>query len=115
MVLVDGRLAMAVVPASLRVDLSRLRQHLSAGTVELAREQEFRDRFADCETGSMPPFGHLYDMDVFAEELLAEDKEIAFNAGTLRELVRLSFADYRRLAKPVLLPLAANYDRTHAA
>ena len=33
MIMVDGRLAMAVVPASLRVDLHRVRKYLGAGTV----------------------------------------------------------------------------------
>jgi Ala-tRNA(Pro) deacylase len=48
-------------------------------------------------------------MDVFADENLADDKEIAFNAGTHRELVRMSFADFERLANPVLIPLAAHH------
>ncbi len=115
MVMVDGRLAMAVVPASLRVDLYRLKKYLGAGVVELAGEEEFRDRFADCETGSMPPFGNLYGMDVFADQTLTEDKEIAFNAGSHRELVRMRFADFRDLVKPAIIPLAAGRSSAHAA
>ena len=71
MVMVDGRLAMAVVPASFRVDLYRLKKYLGADSVELASEYEFRGRFPDCETGSMPPFGNLYGMDVFVDQSLA--------------------------------------------
>jgi Ala-tRNA(Pro) deacylase len=115
MVLIDGRLAMAVVPASCRVDLRSLRKYLGADTVELATEQEFRGRFPDCETGSMPPFGNLYGMDVFADENLLDDKEIAFNAGTHRELVRMKFDDFERLANPMIIPLAAKQARVHAA
>jgi len=115
MVMVDGKLAMAVVPASFRVDLHRLKRYLGAEAVELASEPEFRHRFPDCETGSMPPFGNLYGMDVFADETLAEDKEIAFNAGTHRELVRMSFDDFQRLAKPTLIALAARSVGVHAA
>ncbi|HTR24234.1 MAG TPA: YbaK/EbsC family protein [Terriglobales bacterium] len=107
MVMVDGRLAMAVVPASVRVDLHKLKKYLGVESVELATEQEFRDRFPDCETGSMPPFGNLYGMDVFADESLAEDKEISFNAGSHRELVRMRFDDFERLAKPMLVQIAA--------
>ena len=107
MVMVDGRLAMAVVPASVRVDLHKLKKYLGADTVELATEQEFRDRFPDCETGSMPPFCNLYGMDVFADDSLAEDKEISFNAGTHRELVRMRFDDFERLAKPMVIQIAA--------
>ena len=115
MVMVDGRLAMAVVPASYRVDLFKLKRYLGAATVELASESEFRDRFPDCETGAMPPFGNLYGMDVFADESLALDKEIVFNAGSHRELVRMSFADFRDLVRPAILALAAGKAGTQAA
>jgi Ala-tRNA(Pro) deacylase len=115
MVMVDGRLAMAVVPASYRVDLFKLKKYLAAETVELAGETEFRDRFPDCETGAMPPFGNLYGMDVFADEALAQDKEIAFNAGSHRELVRMAFADFRNLVKPALISLVTTRAGAYAA
>jgi Ala-tRNA(Pro) deacylase len=64
-VMVDGRLAMPVVPGSVRVDLNRLKKYLAPDSAELANEYELRDRFPDCETGSMPPFGNLYGMCIF--------------------------------------------------
>jgi Ala-tRNA(Pro) deacylase len=115
MVMVDGRLAMAVVPASFRVDLYRLTKYLGADQVELASELEFRGRFPDCETGSMPPFGNLYGMDVFVDETLVEDEEVAFNAGSHRELVRMKSADFFDLVRPAILALAATKVHTHAA
>jgi Ala-tRNA(Pro) deacylase len=51
----------------------------------------------------MPPFGNLYDMDTFVEENLTEDKEIAFNAGTHTELLRMAYADFERLVRPRIL------------
>ena len=90
---IDGTLAMVVVPASRKVDLAMLKAATGAKIVDLASERAFRDRFPDCETGAMPPFGHLYGMRVFADESLVEDKEIAFNAGTHRQLVRMAWED----------------------
>ena len=87
MLRVDDRLAMAVVPASHQVNLESLKDAANANMVELANEQEFKGMFPDCETGAMPPFGNLYDMNVFVSEALAEDEAIAFNAGTHTELV----------------------------
>ena len=101
----DGRLAMAVVPASGQVDPGLLKAAAGAKTAELASEQEFKDSFPDCETGAMPPFGNLYGMAVFADESLSRDKEIAFNAGSHRELVRLAWDDMERLVKPRLAKL----------
>jgi len=103
---IDGELAMAVVPASRNVDLNLLRSAAKAWAVELASELEFKSRFADCETGAMPPFGNLYNMRVIADENLGRDKEIAFNAGTHRELVRLAWGDFERLVKPQIAKIA---------
>lgn len=102
MVKVDGDLAMAVVPASYRVDLDALAEVAGGASVELAREPDFEARFPDAELGAMPPFGNLYDMDVYVSETLAEDDEIAFNAGSHSELIRMDTGDFRRLAEPTV-------------
>jgi Ala-tRNA(Pro) deacylase len=102
----DGRLVMAVLPASVHVDLRLLKEQTDAKSAELASEDEFKDRFPECETGAMPPFGNLYGIDVFADESLAKDKETAFNAGSHRELIRLAWEDFEKLAKPKLMSFA---------
>ncbi len=107
MVKIDGEMAMIVLPASLRVDLYLLMDAFDAERVELATEEEFKDLFPQCELGAMPPFGNLYGMDVFAAEELAEDTEIAFNAGSHTELVKLAYYDFARLVQPRLLELSA--------
>jgi len=103
----DGQLTMAVLPASFRVDVGLLKKATNAKHVELASETEFRDRFPECETGAMPPFGNLYGIDVIADESLAKDKEIAFNACSHRELIRLAWEDFEKLAKPKVARFAA--------
>lgn len=104
---IDGALAMAVVAASQHVDLASLKAATGASTVELATEEEFRTQFPDCELGAMPPFGNLYAMSVFADESLLRDKEIAFNAGSHRELVRIAWDDFERLVQPKVMRVAA--------
>jgi Ala-tRNA(Pro) deacylase len=103
---IDGTLAMAVIPASLHVDLDRLRTITGAKEVALATEREFKDAFPDCETGAMPPFGNLYDMAVYADASLAENEEITFSAGTHRELVRMNWVDLMRFVNPSIHQLS---------
>ena len=103
---IDGRMAMAVLPASQKANLKLLRETLPAANVELASESEFRDRFPGCDPGAMPPFGNLYGMDVYVAAGLAEDEEIAFNAGSFTELVRMSYRDFERLVQPKVLSFA---------
>ncbi len=103
----DGKLAMAVIPAKFHVDLALLKMAANAKTVALASEDEFKDRFPQCETGAMPPFGNLFSLDVFADDSLERDKEIAFNAGTHRELIRMAWEDFKRLVEPKVIRFAA--------
>ena len=100
MVKIDGKMAMAVLPASYRVDFDLLKGAAGASSVRLASEAEFENMFPDCEVGAMPPFGNLYGIDVFVAQSLAEDEEIAFNAGSHNELIKLSYKDFERLVKP---------------
>lgn len=106
MVNIDGRMAMAVLPASHQVDFELLKAATGAGKVELATEQDFRGAFPGCELGAMPPFGNLYDMQVIVSETLAKDEEIAFNAGSHTELIRLAYGDFRRLVEPKVVKLS---------
>ena len=105
----DGRLAMAVLPAKYLVDVGALRHGARVNEAVLAPEDEFQSRFPECETGAMPPFGNLYGMRVFADASLELDKEIAFNAGTHRELVRMAWEDFKRLVKPEIIRFAAGH------
>ena len=106
MVKLDGELAMAVLPAPDHVSVSRLKEITGAGVVEVAEERDFADRFPGCELGAMPPFGNLWGMNVFVDQRLREDEEIAFNAGTHTELLRLPYSDFERLVNPVVAELS---------
>lgn len=97
---IDGKMAMAVLPASYKVSFDHLRDALGVKDVRLAYEQEFMDKFPDCEVGAMPPFGNIYGMDVYVAEVLSEDEEIAFNACTHTELIKMKFKDSEKLVRP---------------
>ena len=100
MVKLDGKMAMAVLPASHQVDFEHLKKASGVQDAVLATEKEFKDLFPDCDIGAMPPFGNLYGMEVFVSRVLAEDKEIAFNAGSHYELIRVAYKDFERLVNP---------------
>ncbi len=99
----DGELAMAVLPANRRVVLQDLRDLTGSDRVRFASEEAFKSRFPDCEVGAMPPFGNLYDMEVYAAESLSQSREIAFNAGSHEEVIKLAYADFERLANPKVM------------
>ncbi len=97
---VDGQIWMAVVPATERVDLRRMQACLGAKKVRLASEAEFAPLFSDCDIGAMPIFGSLYDIPVLVSHELTEEAEIAFTAGTHRQIVRIKMSDYLEVEQP---------------
>ena len=106
MLKVDDKLAMLVMPAAYRADLTRLSRALGGPVVELAEESEFKDAFPDCEVGAMPPFGHLYGMPVYVDSRLTGQADIMFNAGSHTDAVRMPYEEFERLAQPEMLWLA---------
>ena len=96
----DGTFAMAVLPASHRLDLAEIKQQSKAKSVEIAHEYEFKDKFPHCDLGAMPPVGELYDMDVYLADSLADQEWLAFNAGTHTELIQVKAKDFLKWAHP---------------
>jgi len=107
MVKIDGKMAMAVLAAPKRLDLELLRRTAGAKKVSLADEKEFAGAFPDCEPGAMPPFGNLYGLDVYVDESLREDEQIAFNAGSHSELIQMDYREFERLVQPVAANISA--------
>jgi Ala-tRNA(Pro) deacylase len=96
----DKQMAMAVLPANRKIVLQDLREVTGCDQVKFASEEEFKEKFPECETGAMPPFGNLYGMEVYVAESLTRNDEIVFNAGTHTEVIRMKFHDFERLVKP---------------
>ncbi len=99
----EGNHIMCVLPASYKVNFEQLKENLGSDDITLATEAEFKYIFPDCEVGAMPPFGNLYDMDVYVAEILAQNDEIAFNAGSHTEIIKMNYKDFQRLVNPQVL------------
>ncbi len=103
MIKVDGVMVMAVLPATHRVNFSRLKKTLAAQAIRLASETEFKDLFPECEVGAMPPLGNIYGLTVYAATSLTKEDQIVFCGGTHRELIQIAYRDFERLANPTVL------------
>jgi Ala-tRNA(Pro) deacylase len=92
--------ALAVLPATHRIDLDRVRQALGEDSVEMASEQEMEQVFADCERGAMPPFGSLYRVRTVVDEALTADDRIVFDGQNHEEAIRMRYRDFAALEHP---------------
>ena len=105
MVKAGGAQLMAVLPADHRVDLEKL-DKLTGKRTALASEADFKQLFPDCAVGTMPPFGHLYGVETYVDRSLTENNTIVFEAGTHSDAVKISYADFARLAQAKVADLA---------
>lgn len=101
----DDHYWMAVIRGDHRISERLLKKALDVKHVRLAHEEDLEKLFPDCEVGAMPPFGNLYALPVVVDQALAEDDEIVFNACTHTESIRMKFADFGRLVKPLVAEL----------
>ncbi len=103
---IDGKPALVVLPATMKLSVEEFREELGQSNVSLASEREFADLFPDSEIGAMAPFGNLYMLPVYVDKALSEDREIVFNAGTHVDTIRMQYADFERLVRPRIVKAA---------
>jgi Ala-tRNA(Pro) deacylase len=96
---------MIVLPANERIEFDALKKILRENSVTLVPEEAFLTLFPDCEIGAMPPFGNLYNIQVYVDKTLSKNKEIAFNAGNHSELIKMNYQDFEKLVKPILITM----------
>ncbi len=96
----DDTYWMAVLPASRKIDMNKLKTLLNAKTLSFATEQEMKVLFPEAEIGAVPPFGNLYGTNVCIDTTLSKDENITFNAGTHYAAIRLKYRDFERLLRP---------------
>jgi Ala-tRNA(Pro) deacylase len=100
---------LAVLPATLRIDLPRLSEVLGGGPVALATEDEMEQAFPDCERGALPPFGRLYGMKTVVDARLGAWSEIVCVGNTRHEGIRLRFQDFKAVESPLCALFATDH------
>src|SRR5690606_14809427 len=87
------RWVLAVIPASHRLDLRKLRELLGAGgDLRLATEEEMAEHFTRFEVGAVPPIGAIVSAEVVDTRLLDQER-VLFFAGDHRHSVEVGVRD----------------------
>ena len=98
----DSQFVLAVLPATEKISFPALGEAVGSRHLRLATEYEFQQLFPDSDVGAMSPFGNLYELPVYAEQSLAEQEEIVFNAGTHEDAIQMRFHDFAETVRPRL-------------
>ena len=96
-----GGYRMAVIPATHRLDLHRMREVLGAtGHLRLATEAELERDFPMFDVGAMPPLGPMMPMPEVVDVHLLYHETILCAGGDHRHALRLDPRDLVRLCEP---------------
>jgi len=106
---IDGRLYMALLPASEKIDLHALKDETRAHHLNIASERELKEVFPDCDLGAIPAFGNFYDFKVIISDHLLKSEKIYFNAGTYTDAIMCRTDEFIKMVHPVI----ANFSEKH--
>src|SRR5687767_725498 len=92
---------MAVLPASDRLDVARLRTLLEGvGHLRLATEDEMRSDFGMFEVGAVPPFGPMLKAPEIIDRRLLDHDRILCSGGDHRHSLLVDPKEIVRVAQP---------------
>jgi Ala-tRNA(Pro) deacylase len=100
-----GGEVLAVVPATERVDIHKLRDATNDNHARLATEQEMKEEHAEFELGAVPPLGELFGAPVLLDQRLEKADEVVFAGGTHKDSVKVSGEDFLKLTHPLIVDL----------
>lgn len=94
---------MLVLPGDKRIDSKKVRKMLSSQSFSFASSDEVKEITDGVLPGGVPPFGNLFDLDVYVDPSLGEHNEIVFNAGDRSVSIVMKYEDYIRLVNPNII------------
>ncbi len=100
---IDEKFIQFIVPAHKIVDVKKVKLLLNAKKIKMATPEEVL-QVTDCEIGSVPPFGNLFNIQVYCDKELSE--ELDFNAGLHNTSITMKRIDWEKVVKPVICDIA---------
>lgn len=91
---------MLVIPADLRLDSKKVKNALHIRSFRFATEDELGVVTHGVQRGAVPPFGNLFQIEVFVDTQLFDQEKMVFNAGDRRFSVAMKTHDFQTLVQP---------------
>lgn len=89
------------IQAQKKVDLEKIKTLQNAKTLRLAELEQLKKE-TGCGYGELPPLGKIFNLQLFFDKDLLNEKEIYFNAGSLTNSFVVSPQDLFSVEKPIL-------------
>jgi prolyl-tRNA editing enzyme YbaK/EbsC (Cys-tRNA(Pro) deacylase) len=91
-----------VLSAALQLDSGAIRSFLGVRRTRFATPEELKE-LTGLVPGSVPPIGRpILPFELYVDESIGNNREIAFNAGSLTNSIMMSVEDYLSVTKPTI-------------
>ena len=101
----EKKFVMLVLSGSAKFDRTLVQATLQGRDIRFATPDEVAQITQGVELGGVPPFGNLFNLEVYVDPNLLKHEKIIFNAGDKRFSVAMQTADYLRLVKPTVVTM----------
>jgi Ala-tRNA(Pro) deacylase len=106
----NGGHALAVIPASERLDMGLVHRATGDSHAHLASEDELRRDYPDYELGAFPPVGSLLDAPVYVDPEVMRHETVVFAAGRADTSLRARTAALFSAEHATVAPLTREPD-----
>jgi len=92
----DNELICVVLPLNHLIDFNVLKQ-VTGKDFEPVAVSSVSPLFLDCEAGTVPPFGMLYEIDTYFDHQILNEDALVFEAGSRNALIKVDSKDFYSL------------------
>ena len=96
------KFVMFVMPGNRKFDADKIKSHIGLVDIRFATEQEVSEITSGTLPGGVPPFGNIFNLEVFADKALFDNEKIVFNAGDKSYSIGMKSSDYKKVVDPVV-------------
>ncbi|MDO8556758.1 MAG: YbaK/EbsC family protein [Nanoarchaeota archaeon] len=100
-----GKFLMAVLQASKKIDLKKLRGIIATDSLSFASPDEVL-LVTGCKVGGVPPFGNLFNIPVYLDKGMLENAVMDFNAGLQTVSMEMQVQDFVVAVQPIVVDFA---------
>ncbi|MBW2992772.1 aspartate--tRNA ligase [Candidatus Woesearchaeota archaeon] len=101
----DDKFIMALIAGNKIIDLLKLKKIIKAKNLDLAAPSKVL-KLTNCSPGSVPPFGNLFNLDVYVDESIKKNEFIYFNAGSHTTSIKISSKALINLIRPKIVNIS---------
>jgi Ala-tRNA(Pro) deacylase len=99
------RFVMLVIPGDTQFNIPKVCEFFNSKDVRFAFEDEVIKITDGVIPGGVPPFGNLFDLEVYADTKIFDNDTIVFNAGDKRISLAIHTENYRTLVNPTIIAI----------